>query len=446
MAVAVLVFFLNRNATSELGIFGGHHIPYARALTGDFDRSVISYPMWGYPLIIAVFGTGIWLKLLQLVISFAAFLWIYREWIGDSQKTIVRIGVLILFAWIWFATASVYWPAAIAIPIWWISVTLHRRLTTIKPSTRTALLTGIAAGIVANFRSDFLLLTLFVFTAATLAGLINSPKKESLDKIKSLAIVFAVTLLTLLPWGIYNQINGEGFRLTSSNGGGVATISLGQLPGNSWGITPRDEFLVRYMESNSNETASPFDPTSDRLFWELFIDSIIDDPTEFAKKMLWNLKNSLLGGLYVGDIDTFGGVNSSERLDNWKESLKRLAGLNSNPNPESNSAESSGILSYQLALFVFGVAITAVTALLVIVAIGALILKTKIPASDTSDATLAAIVIGVLILIALFQYQPRHLSTAAPALIVLALPVINHWTSRLDNSRFLQKLRARSVR
>jgi hypothetical protein len=443
IAVALVVFFLNRNATSEYNIFTDHHIRFSQALLGDIDRSLVSYPMWGYPLTIVAFGSGIWLKLLQLTLSLAAFLWVYRTWVYESQISVIRVGVLILFAWVWFSTASVYWPAAIAVPIWWISLTLYKRLITTGFSSLTATFTGITAGIAANFRSEFLFFTLLVLVTATLVGTFNSQRPDSVDKIKSLTTVVAVTLIMLLPWGIFNQTSGEGFRLTSSNSGAVATISLGQLPGNSWGITPKDDFLVTYLEQGGGETTSPFNPNSDRLFWKLFIDSVIDNPGEYVKKMLWNLKNSLLGGLYVGDIDTFGGVSNSETIDNWKESLKSKLGLNSNPNTDSGSADSTGVLSFQFLLFVAGVTLSAATALLVSVAILALILKSKIKGSRNPNVMAVATIIGALFLVATFQYQPRSLNVAAPAFILLALPVIDFASGLVWNSRLLKSANAK---
>ena len=141
----------------------------------------------------------------------------------------------------------------------------------------------------------------------------------------------------------------------------------------------------------------------------------------------------MLGGFYVGDIQVFSGEANAAAADKWRESLKSLAGLNVNgaPAPEENDGtdRGPGLLSFPFAVFLAGVALTALSAVLVVGALAGLVLKSKTHSFTRPEILAAVIIAGVLLNVSAFQYQPRHLNVAAPAFLILALPVIDYlWT------------------
>jgi hypothetical protein len=440
MAAAIIVFILNRNATSESHIFTSEHVQYARALSGELDKPLLPFPIWGYPLAIVVFGAGVWLKLFQFFLALLVFVWIYRTWFQSSATSITGKVLLVLFAWIWFSTASVYWPAAIAVPLWWISLILFRRAMMTQNSIKAFILPGVSAGIAANFRSDLLFLTLFVFVIITALGTAKSERPALIKNVRNLAISLVAILVMLVPWGIYNMANDHGFRLTSSNGGSVAVITLGQLPGNVWGISHNDLYLATILEELDVQDQSPYHPDTDRQLWGYFFDQVSDHPVEYIKKFAWNIKNSLLGGLYVGDIQTFSGESNAEAIDDWRESLKSLVGLNVNRNTNNSDANknSLGLLSIPFALFVIGVGLTAVSAVVVIAALVSLIAGARIHGLEIPERVALSSIVGVMLMVAAFQYQPRHMNVAAPAFFILALPAADYLVTRIRASKFFK--------
>lgn len=253
LAVAVLVFYLNRSASSESHVFVSQYVEYARFLTGEVDRPIISFPIWGYPLSIAAVGQGIWLKMLQLGLAYAILLIIWRAWFRNRSMSVLNLFAFLLFAWIWFSTASVFWPAVIGVPILWISFLIFGRAQAGSHTYHLYAVAGTVAGVAANFRSDLFLLAVFVFVSLAGIEFITKPRTLSsvAQNLRGVAIGIVALFLVLLPWGIFNELNGSGFRLTSTNGGGVAAISLGQLPGNAWGIVHRDTFLGEILEQNN---------------------------------------------------------------------------------------------------------------------------------------------------------------------------------------------------
>jgi hypothetical protein len=91
--------------------------------------------------------------------------------------------------------------------------------------------------------------------------------------------------------------------LTSTNSGHVLFISLGNLPGNTWGITPvdGDPRMVREVRDQFGHDQTLIHESDDflrRRFFEL----VAEDPVEYARKDLHNLVTVPLDGVYSGEF------------------------------------------------------------------------------------------------------------------------------------------------
>jgi hypothetical protein len=176
-----------------------------------------------------------------------------------------------------------------------------------------------------NFRSDFFLFPVGLVVIMWLLF----PTKKSL---KSLLGWIAIVYLALLPWGMYAKHVTGHFLLSSTNGGHVLFIGLGQLPDNRWGITysdgdPRMYDVVRWevgqeaAETNYGSTLYESDAALKREFWRL----VAEDPSEYWRKLKWAFQfhwNLHEGEFYEVEEEPREGGHDRRRA--WHE---RLAGL-----------------------------------------------------------------------------------------------------------------------
>jgi hypothetical protein len=106
----------------------------------------------------------------------------------------------------------------------------------------------------------------------------------------------------MVPWGIYtNEATGH-YLQTSTNGGHVLYIGLGQLPGNSWGITPRDEdpSMAVLLEEEFGKPVGSLTYEADVVLKAKFRELVFASPGEYARKVLHNIRLLLFGGAYAG--------------------------------------------------------------------------------------------------------------------------------------------------
>ena len=112
--------------------------------------------------------------------------------------------------------------------------------------------------------------------------------------------------------------------LTSTNGGHVLFIGLGQLPENNWGILPRDDDQIMDI-ALKKEFGSSYksDKYNENIFLKnKFVQLIKEDPTEWIKKCFFAFRLLVLDPFYVGNIGSF----QQNGFTNVKE-IRRLEDL-----------------------------------------------------------------------------------------------------------------------
>jgi hypothetical protein len=137
----------------------------------------------------------------------------------------------------------------------------------------------------------FLILVALAWGRGAWAGLLPLARTEwlvlaILGKRWALSIAAAAIVLFMLT-----------SRLTSPNGPAVFYISLGQLPGNAWGI--------EYGDSTAHRLAEQFGYPSPWLVPSLFLQASIDSvrlrPAEYVKKCGYNIYRIFHDGVWLGD-------------------------------------------------------------------------------------------------------------------------------------------------
>lgn len=306
VAMAVLspvLLAMNYHADDMVGLLPIYR-EFGRIISSGFATGTgpgaPTFPMWGYGVLLTLFDGKLPILALQtammLAVTFLFIRAVERRALLDplSLRLLKLISVVSVS---WYALFSVLWPYAIAaaLLVGWIvstSVAVERR------SFKWAVVAGSLLGLSLNFRSDHLLLPVggvAVFLIA--AGL--SRRTVSLA-----AVWFLSTYLWLIPWALYtNRVVGRPL-LTSTNGGVVLFIGLGQLPTNPWGITPSDADPV--MHRILREKLGPeywfTSYEANKIMGEEFVDRLVRRPTAYLKKIVYALGMTVTQGAYRGEF------------------------------------------------------------------------------------------------------------------------------------------------
>ncbi len=429
VAIGVLVFVLNRNPLAEQNVFLQQHIPYADYLRGEGSRTVTTYPMWGYPALVALLG-----DVPRVALQFALAAAVATITLRIAKRNtphgiwwhVIAAGVLVP----WFALGSLNSASAVAVPLVWLSVFAFVRAEREKRSLWSFAGAGALLGLAVNFRSEFVPLALvvpaagLVWTFATSRGL---PRR----RFPGPMTFAALALLPLAPWAALSYETTGTARLSSSNAGAVSVISLGQLPGNPWGIIHDDSEALRLLGEAGYEELAPYSEDGDRRLREMFVELITDDPLAYASKVMHNARNVFAGGLYFGDWDAWFPGIGTERVDVVKEKLKSRFGLNPNARQieaykaaglwdDSPTPSEMGLLAVAT-FYVLG------TDVLFLVAVAAALYLAFSRRLASWEAVATGLLLYVVALATLLQYQPRHMNAAWPALAILfftGLPTI----------------------
>ena len=419
--IGLLIFYLNRNPVAEQDVYLGDYLPYARYLTGDGPREVVTYPMWGYPAVIAISG-----DFFRMAVQYALALGVILAVLNrlGRERPVGLVGTLIIAVASvpWFATASLNSASAIAVPLIWLAVlTVLCRAGVLN--YRRALVAGALIGIALNFRSEFLILPGVLALAVVALSAMRAhrliPRRTSVGP--AIALLF-VAWASLLPWAIFSQVKTGEINVTSTNGGAVSFITLGQLPGNPWGIVHEDAQARRALDERGHEDVHPYSAEGNDILRSLFLDSIRSEPAACARKVVRNIRNAMIGGLYFGDWEPWLPGSDEVRIDVVKEKIKERLGVNPNLS-QIEIYQESGIWDDNLGaaeVILVGVAVLFVigTDLLIVLALITAVVLLASRRLDTLHVFSLLIMAYVVILVGLLQYQPRHMNTAWPALII----------------------------
>ncbi len=296
---------LNYHADLMKGILP-NYIDYASFFSSLFDLNTkfisnsYTFPMWGYGLVIAVTKSKLIIILFQQLLTLGTIFSIdffarKYNWI----KSIVFFRFLLLISFNWFFFHSSLYPYSISANLLILSVFLL--LIFLQTKKVIALLTsGILFGILLNFRSDFYYYFIFVFIILIILKLC----KKIIVDFKWLIVWLLLINLFLVPWGIYTFKRTGHYIQTSTNAGHVFFISLGQLPNNCWGITPKDgdPLMKELLQKKFGANANSLNYESDKFLLKQWKNNVRNHPFEYAKKCLYNIFMILKSPFYCGNV------------------------------------------------------------------------------------------------------------------------------------------------
>ena len=257
--------------------------------------------MWGYGWLLLLSSSKLVLLFLQCLFAVVSALFILTAIRPALRLNAFQFNVLmwlVVLSLPWYALSSVLWPHSVATSLLLTSLgLLIKAQGSESPRLRLWLLSGLSFGIMLNFRSDYILLPV-----GLLLVVLVFDNRPLLTNTKKLIVWCAPVLLTMIPWGVYTQHTTGHYLQTSTNGGHVLYFSLGQLPGNSWGITPRDDdpSMAALLESEFGKPTSPLTYEADVVLKSRFRELVFASPGEYTRKVVHNVGSLIFGGTYAG--------------------------------------------------------------------------------------------------------------------------------------------------
>ena len=310
VAAALLVpvaAYLNRDALGMQGVYPDY-VCFRHVILSGFDPrqdfcESPTFPMWGYGFLLV--GTERKLALLvgQGAAAIAAAWYLLRtlERLEILQGLGLRLVKLALVVSVpWYAFSALRWPYSEAISL--VLVGLALLLRAVSSSRRPLLVfvgSGLLFGLALNFRSDYIALPL---VAAVVAVALS---RKRLETAASMLVWICAILVALVPWMAYSHRATGHFLLTSTNSGHVLYISLGQLPGNPWGITPfdGDPRMQRELDAHfGTKDTQSLTYASDVYLRHRFVQLVRQHPVAWLHKDVVNGVHTLTEGFYSGEF------------------------------------------------------------------------------------------------------------------------------------------------
>jgi hypothetical protein len=317
----------------------------------------------------------------------------------------------LFFAIPYFAMCSVKWPQAITTSVLPVALlTLSRAFQERRIGYTIG--AGLLFGILLNMRSELLVPILFLVGFLFVGGF----RSEA----RTAAIAVLIALATLGPW-VARSVAYDGIvRFGTTNRGGVLYISLGQLPGNPWHIGYSDKYAFAYARKHGVE--NPWSPEGDRILTQAFVEAVERHPVAYVRKVAWTAFLSVAGGLYTGEYDEW---IPTRTKDNIKKAIaavrspfaKARALLVQNP------IGALLVVAEKVLFRVFQLVWFALAILLVVL----FERDRRHTPSHPIGLIIASLLVAKIILSALVQYEPRHMTEIY---LLVFLAVVRLWHDR----------------
>ncbi|ULQ52764.1 hypothetical protein [Flavihumibacter fluvii] len=286
-----------------------YYYDFSRFFKSGFSDSYVwqleapTFPMWGYGVILTLTSN-------KLLIIFAQqLLFLFTVWFTENklkkwyrQPDLFTYRILVIFSFCLFFFNSILWPYGFNSMLLFLA--LLSAIEFIKGQKPVHLYTsGALIGLALNLRSDFIYFVPFLFIITFLFSrkFVTTPRNLAIHA-KSLAIL----ILLITPWMIHSYHKTGHVLVNSTNAGHVLYISLGQLPDNKWKITPLDgdssmADIVKNVAKEPNSCTFKADSVLKKKWLEL----VVNDPAEYARKCINNVKLFIIKPFYTPDFYTF---------------------------------------------------------------------------------------------------------------------------------------------
>ena len=215
-------------------------------------QGLASYPMWGYSLLMNLFGSVNGVVVLQSVLGAlaTAALMVRLSCLAPRLKGVTTTLFLLSLPWLSFMAYAYQMPMSSALMV---LALLALEMALGSGRITWGIVAGVLCGFGQNFRSELVLLPAAVLVVVLV---LNKLQRFTYPSIKPLAVCAGVALMVQLPWALNCYVNAGRFSLSESNLGHVAFASLGKLPGNPWNIVCSDEFAQETVDKAGLECSS----------------------------------------------------------------------------------------------------------------------------------------------------------------------------------------------
>lgn len=322
--MAVAVAWLNRRHVAQLGVLETHYLGLARWFQGGDPPAVFTYPLWGYPALLAFLPWPTFTTVaLQVGLAVALALALYAT-IAPLVASRRLARVLCVAAVPLWSIASVRLADPWSVILGCFGVLALARAAA-QASARWAIASGVCFGLALNFRSDNLLvLPLLPALLALLAPRLAWARR------RELVLAVAVALVAMVPWGLFRVSHGEPFGISSSNGGMVLYNALG-FAGNPWGIVGEDPEREAQVRAALGPGVLAHSVEGDRWLRAQALALIREQPGQYVRKVVHDFVASIAFGAYGIETEPWLTGDDRLRFEVLKEQLKLRLGVAPNP-------------------------------------------------------------------------------------------------------------------
>ena len=289
------------------GIFYGRYLVLSESIR-EFayfypgqTGSVATYPIWGYPVLMAVLDPLLGIQgvyVLQYVLLLVSFSLVYRffdipGW-DNPFKMVLFHGALVAYAMF----LSVKWPMAVVSFLLLVFGLLHQN--------KRYGLASLTLLLAIHFRFEAVMLWgiyLVFLLVESLRGRIRY--RDLLPagwKLCGAVPLIICSFFLLTSWPIYQFSQHGQLLLGTTNSGGTLYSGLGQLPNNPWNRVFADKSASDYAMTQGVENAWGLE--GNRILTRRFLQDVSEHPLAFVGKVLYNQLRILTGGFYIAELRT----------------------------------------------------------------------------------------------------------------------------------------------
>jgi len=335
--VVVLMIFSSIISYPNISLdlyFNNLYINYAKSFANliklnptEVANDITTFPIWGYGIIHWLFNSSKFsILIFQQGLNYITIYLIDKVLRRKDQKTIFVWRILVLFGFPYFLFHTQIWPKSISSSL--LILGLLQIIKYFDGLKKIHLIfSGLIFGLLCNFRSDYIFFILSIPIFLIFWEIIEKKKITSFSL--SILILPVITLLFLIPWGLYTKSKTDHYLITSTNSGHTLFIGLGQLPNNIWNITPRDDDSKMdevLNEKFKNKIYSSIGYEENQYLKKVFFSYVKEFPFEWLKKCANSMKLIFLDPFYVGNVGDFqkNGISNIIEIRELESSVYQL--------------------------------------------------------------------------------------------------------------------------
>jgi hypothetical protein len=413
--VTVLARLLLSHALSPVFI---KILTVAAWIRGSPKPALVTWPVWGYAWTVAWIPSLTWIVMLQALLGALAIVALAHRLRSSMPRQGALIAILCALAIPWHDLQVTLYPSALAGSLALLALLCLDRACSANDVTR-AVVAGLLMGLAQNFRTEFVLLPLFLLACCL------ALRHFSILQIPSMRPLWLFTVVAFalqLPWALFYHANTGRYSLTESNFGHVMYVSLGSDPHNPWGIEAQDAAAMQAVR-DAGYSFSSLSEEGNQMLRRLVLEDVKKHPLGLVGRTLQQLRNTLLAPFSWGEpaLDK----TDARDLDVLRQTLKARLGVGINAyklrayqDPELYSQATANKAARRALLYqVITVALGSLIFILGVLGMGLVVLRPALrPPTPLWCLLGAAVTYKILQDIVLF-YQVNYLNNVYPLLL-----------------------------